>query len=286
MSARAFQYLFFFLCVALLTHVQALEAVKKPPVMLAEVYQSNAIDVTQYWVSEKLDGVRARWDGRQLISRGGQVFAAPTWFIQGFPEQALDGELWIARQQFEQTLSVVRKAQPHEGWRQIKFMLFDLPEHGGPFEQRLAALKQLVTQANVPHLRLIEQFLVADNVQLMQRLDKVTAAGGEGLMLHAKSALYHSGRSGNLLKLKKYQEGEATVIGYRPGKGKLTGMTGSLKVQTDDNKIFHIGSGLTNQERQNPPPLGSRINFKHQGFTRRGIPRFAVYLRMRDEIEK
>ncbi len=276
------------LCFFLLFAVSlaALEKTAKPALMLAEVYHAAGVDVRQYWISEKLDGVRARWDGKQLISRGGQVFAAPQWFTQHFPTEALDGELWIARQRFEATLSIVRKAEPHEGWRHIKFMLFDLPEHGGNFDERLTALQTIVAQARVPHLQVIEQFSVADNAELMQRLDSVTAAGGEGLMLHAKTAAYRSGRSDDLLKLKKHEESEAEVIGYRPGKGKFSGMVGSLKVRTDDGIEFYIGSGLSHQERENPPPIGSRINFKHQGYTRRGIPRFAVYLRKRDAIEK
>jgi len=274
----------FFACCVLATH--ALEKIDKPSVMLAEVYQAAGMDVTQYWVSEKLDGVRARWDGKQLISRGGQLFAVPDWFTQGFPNTVLDGELWIGRKRFEDTLSVVSKTKPHEGWKKIKFMLFDLPEHGGTFDERLKALQKTIKQAQVPHLQVIDQFIVADNTELMQRLDSITLAGAEGLMLHAKTALYHSGRSDDLLKLKKHDENEAEVIGYRPGKGKFTGMVGSLKVRMDNGKVFYIGSGLSNQERQTPPPIGSRINFKHQGHTKRGIPRFAVYLRMRDAIEK
>lgn len=277
---------FLWLLLLLAISTQAVEKTTKPAVMLAQVYHEAGVDVKQYWISEKLDGVRARWDGKQLISRGGQLFATPAWFVQGFPAEPLDGELWMARQRFEDTLSIVRKAQPHAGWRHIKFMLFDLPEHGGVFDERLKALQAIVAQAQVAHLQVIEQFTVADNAELMQRLDSVTRAGGEGLMLHAKTAEYRSGRSDDLLKLKKHQENEAVVIGYRPGKGKFSGMVGSLKVRMDDGKEFYIGSGLSNQERETPPPIGSRINFKHQGYTQRGIPRFAVYLRMRDVIEK
>ena len=266
--------------------VHALDKTTKPPVMLAEVYTASGRDVSEYWVSEKLDGVRARWDGERLLSRGGLIFAAPDWFTQGFPKQALDGELWIARQRFEDTVSIVRRVQPHEGWRAITFMLFDLPEHGGMFSERLSALQTLVNTATIPHLQVIEQFTATDNAELLQRLEMVTAQGGEGLMLHARQARYHSGRSDDLLKLKKYDEGEAEVIGYRPGKGRLKGMVGSLKVRTDDGIIFHVGSGLKDKDRQNPPPVGSRIDFKHQGFTRKGKPRFAVFLRARDEIEK
>ncbi len=274
-----------FLAFCVQSNLYALEKTTKPSVMLPQVYEQG-IDVTRYWVSEKLDGVRARWNGQQLISRGGQVFAAPAWFIQDFPTQALDGELWMGRQRFEDVLSVVRKAQPHKGWESVKFMLFDMPEQDGTFEQRLKALQSLVARLSTPYLQVIEQFEVADEAALMQRLQQTTNNGGEGLMLHAKTAQYRSGRSSDILKLKIHTESEAEVIGYRPGKGRFKGMVGSLKVRTDEGLVFHIGSGLNHQERQHPPPIGSRINFKHQGFTKNGIPRFAVFLRIRDVIEK
>ena len=55
---------------------------KSPDLMLAKIYADN-IDVTQYWVSEKLDGVRAHWDGKQLISRGGKVFEYQGFLFSG-----------------------------------------------------------------------------------------------------------------------------------------------------------------------------------------------------------
>lgn len=260
------------------------EDAQKPDLMLAEVYRDD-IDVRRYWVSEKLDGVRARWNGKRLISRGGHLFAVPEWFTQGFPEVPLDGELWIGRRRFADTLSVVRRETPHDGWRAVKLMLFDLPAHPGNFGQRLQALQALVEETQAPYLAVIEQFRVADNETLLERLRQVTEEGGEGLMLHAETALYRSGRSADLLKLKTVSEGDAEVVGYRPGKGRLSGMTGSLKVRLDNGIEFHIGSGLTDAQRRNPPPLGSRIRFRYQGLTKNKIPRFAVFVRVRDGIE-
>ncbi len=258
------------------------EATDRPNVMLAEMYQQG-VDVRQYWVSEKLDGVRARWDGHHLISRSGHVFSAPSWFIDGFPDIALDGELWMARGRYEDTSSIVRKKVPHTGWRNIRLMVFDLPEHGGTFDQRLLAMRGLTELANSPYLAVIEQRTVNSNLELQQWLQKVLDQGGEGLMLHRKTAQYVRGRTNNLLKLKPLMDAEATVIGYRPGNGQFAGQVGSLKVVTDQGVVFYIGSGLTNEQRRNPPPVQSRITFRHQGFTRNGIPRFPVFLRIRDE---
>ncbi len=272
---------FFIVCLGALLLSSAL-AGDKPGIMLAEIYQQG-IDVSQYWVSEKLDGVRARWDGKQLLSRNGQVFATPAWFTKDFPSIPLDGELWIGRERFEETASVVRKQQPHEGWRTVRLMVFDLPEHGGAFDERVFAMKHIATQIHSPHLTIIEQETFASEEALRQRLQEVLAQGGEGLMLHRKIARYASGRSQDLLKLKPFTDAEATVIGYRPGKGKFSGHVGSLKVQTDQGTVFFIGTGLSDAQRRDPPPLQSRITFRYQGFTKNGIPRFPVFLRIRDK---
>jgi len=254
----------------------------KPDIMLADIYE-RGIEVTAYWISEKLDGVRARWNGTQLISRGGKVFATPKWFTQGFPAFPMDGELWIERGRYEDVSSIVRKQQPHDGWRSVRLMIFDLPEHRGNFDERVWTMRNIVDQSVAPYLAMIEQSLVANEIELQQRLQAVIHQGGEGLMLHKKTARYASGRSHDLLKLKPYSDAEATVIGYRPGKGKFLGKVGSLQVRTDKGKIFFVGTGLSDEERRHPPPLNSRITFRHQGFTKNDIPRFPVFLRIRDE---
>lgn len=257
----------------------------KPALMLASRYHED-IDVRDYWVSEKLDGVRARWDGSHLVSRGGYLFTAPSWFIEEFPSTPVDGELWIGRGKYEEVSAVVRKMTPHDGWKRVRLMVFDLPQHNGRFTRRLELMRLLVEQSASPYLAVINQYRVADNGELMQRLQSVIDDGGEGLMLHRATALYRNGRSDDLLKLKKFSDAEATVIGYRPGRGKFAGMTGSLKVRNDDGVVFFVGSGLTLQQRADPPPISSRITYRYQGFTKNGVPRFAVFLRVRNENPK
>ena len=110
--------------------VIAVVAEDKPALLLAETYNPD-IDLAAYWVNEKLDGVRAFWDGEKLISRGGGTFAAPSWFTAGFPAVALDGELWVGRKRFEETASIVSRHAPHDGWRQVRCMVFDVPEDPG-----------------------------------------------------------------------------------------------------------------------------------------------------------
>lgn len=252
-----------------------------PPLLLAKPYTDD-IDVRDYWVSEKLDGVRAYWDGRRLLSRRGNVFQAPAWFIEGFPPHPLDGELWLGRGAFEATVSAVRKQRPVAAeWRQLSYQVFELPGAAGDFSQRLARLERIVTAVNSPYLKLIPHQRLKDQAALQGKLDEVVAGGGEGLMLHRADSLYETGRGAALLKLKTYEDAEAVVIAHLPGKGRNLGRLGALLVEMPDGKQFKIGSGFSDQERENPPPLGALVTYKYYGLSRRGIPRFASFLRIR-----
>ncbi len=255
-----------------------------PDVLLSQVYKQG-IDVNEYWVSEKLDGVRARWDGQQFISRQGNIFHSPEWFTTDFPTQALDGELWIKRNSFEQVVSTVRTHTPKDtAWQKIRYMVFDLPESTAIFSDRLKTLKSIISNVDSPYLKLITQFRVGSHSSLMNKLQEVTQAGGEGLMLHHGDSLYFGGRSDALLKLKRFQDAEADVIGHLPGKGKFTGMLGALLVRTADGKHLRVGTGFSNTERKNPPPVGASITYKYYGKTRNGVPKFASFLRVRKSI--
>jgi DNA ligase-1 len=253
------------------------------PQQLATLYQDDLL-VKNYWISEKLDGIRARWNGSALITRNGNIINAPAWFVKNLPKQTLDGELWLDRNSFEKTASIVLRKSPNQGWQNIKFMLFDLPEHKGNFSQRLTELKVLVHAVATPHLQVIPQFKLADQNQLMLKLDELVAQGAEGLMLHYQEAYYQDGRSENLLKLKKHQDAEATVIAHISGKGKYKSMLGSLLVELENDLQFKIGSGFSDMQRRNPPPIGTIITFKYFGLTARGIPRFASFLRIKPTI--
>lgn len=255
-----------------------------PAALLANVANAD-IDPAPYLVSEKYDGVRAIWDGKALRSRSGNAFNAPAWFIAKLPSQRLDGELWLGRGQFEKLSGYVRKTTPvDEEWRQFKYMVFELPDAPGTFEQRYQQIKQIVAKANWPQLVAVEQFHLADNAALKRKLNEVVSAGGEGLMLHLADALYITGRNDALLKLKPLNDTEATVIGYVPGKGKYTGMMGALQVEMADGKRFQIGTGFTDAVRANPPAIGTLITFTYRGLTKNGLPRFASYLRVREKF--
>ena len=266
-----------------LAPAQAEAPAPHPPALLLAETTNGKLDTTPYWVSEKLDGVRAFWDGRQLRFRSGNPVPAPAWFTAALPPQALDGELWIARERFEQVSGIVRTDPPNDrDWKQVRYMVFELPDAPGSFTERIARMRTIVAQAHVPWLQMVEQFRVADPAALKQHLDRVVREGGEGLMLHRADAPYRTGRQDVLLKLKPWQDAEATVVGYTPGKGKYLGLTGALTMQMPDGKTFRIGTGLSDALRRNPPPIGTRVTYRYQALTQAGVPRFARYLRVRE----
>jgi DNA ligase-1 len=254
---------------------------KTPPEIQLAVTYNKDINVSEYWVSEKLDGIRARWDGQQLISRGGKLFHAPAWFTAYFPAEVLDGELWIGRGRFEKTASVVLTNKPTVDWRRVKFMLFDLPHHPGRFSERLIKMKKIVVLIDSAYLAVIPQFRINNQKELMLKLDRMVSAGAEGLMLHHQDAYYQTKRNPELLKLKKYQDAEATVVAHIAGKGKYINMLGSLLVKLESGIKFKIGSGFSDLQRITPPPIGSVVTFKFYGKTANNIPRFASFIRMK-----
>ncbi len=274
----AFRLIAIVICFASFVYAQSAE----PRALLANVANAD-IDPTPYLVSEKYDGVRALWDGKALRTRAGNVIAAPAWFTAKLPPQPLDGELWMARGQFEKLSGAVRKTTPVEGeWRQIKYMIFELPDALGTFAERDERIKQIVAATNFAQLVAVEQFRLADNATLKRKLDEVVRAGGEGLMLHRADAPYITGRNDALLKLKPLNDTEAKVIAHVPGKGKYTGMMGALQVELADGKRFQIGTGFTDAVRANPPAIGATVTFTYRGLTNNGLPRFASFLRVRD----
>lgn len=258
-----------------------------PSLLLAEVYKPG-MPLAGWWISEKYDGMRARWDGQQLWSRGGERIVAPAWFTAGWPAQPMDGELWAGRARFEFTVSTVRRQQPEDkDWREIRFMVFDLPAHAGTFDERLSALKRLLplpAPAAAPWLVPVAQQPATTHAALMALRDKTVKLGGEGLMLHRGASLYRGERNGDLLKVKPHQDAEAVVVGHVPGRGKHAGRLGALQVRLPDGRSFRLGSGFTDAQRRAPPAIGATVTYRHDGYNASGLPRFARFVRERPDL--
>jgi len=254
-----------------------------PPVELVDVYHGG-VDLSRYWVSEKFDGVRGYWNGHQMLTRGGTVVHVPTWFTKSWPDTPLDGELWVGYGKFSRASAIIRTADANDpAWHEVTYHVFDLPAHGGDFDARVPAIRNTVAAIGDPWVVTIRQYHVANEKQLYAELKRVVDKGGEGLVLHRGDAAYRAGRGVGLLKLKPYEDAEARVVAIRPGRGRLEGKMGSLEVRTQDGRRFSIGSGFSDDDRTNPPPVGSWVTYRFNGLTASGLPRFARFMRRRPD---
>lgn len=252
--------------------------------MLPQIYRHEQ-NIMGWWMSEKLDGVRGYWDGERLWSKNGQPFYPPTQFTQELPPFALEGELWAGRNRFEFTTATVLRQQPHPGWLELKFAIFDVPQQDKTFRQRIALAQQWFQHHPSSYAFVIEQIPINSEHHLQQEQQRISDLGGEGLIARDPNALYTAGRSHSICKIKPYQDDEAMVIGHINGNGRNSGHLGALVVQKPDGITFKIGTGFSQSERENPPPVGTTITYKYNGFYNSGIPKFPVFLRLRSDNE-
>ncbi len=246
-----------------------------PEVMLLKVYKDQ--NITGWVMSEKLDGIRAYWDGKHLYTRHGNIINAPKWFLAKYPPFAIDGELWTKRGDFENISSIVLAKTPGEGWRKIKHMIFDVPDAKGNLFERLNKLKPYTNDV----IKIIPQIKIKSKKHLQKFFESVVKNGGEGVVVRDPYAKYERKRSSKILKLKPFTDDECEVVGYTKGKGKYEGLIGALKCRLKDGRIIKIGSGLSVEERKNPPKIGDIITFKYNSLTKNKLPRFPVFLKIR-----
>ncbi|MBO6933684.1 MAG: DNA ligase [Deltaproteobacteria bacterium] len=254
-----------------------------PKVLLAESFDPDVHDPSGWWMSEKLDGVRAWWDGKRFISRQGNEYFAPEWFTEGLPDHPLDGELFGGRGEFQRTVSIARRADRSKEWSELSYVIFDGPELGGPFENRLAQLSELVEAHAWKHAKVLEHTLCDGLDALKRELARIEALGGEGLMLRKPASTYVHGRSESLLKVKSFFDAEARVIGHEAGRGKHKGRLGALRVVLKEGTEFKVGTGFSDAERADPPPIGAIVTFRYQELTKAGVPRFPTYVGVRHD---
>jgi DNA ligase-1 len=252
----------------------------EPPLLLAETWDF-ATDPAGWWLSEKLDGVRAYWDGTRFISRLGNQFFAPTWFTAHFPKVPLDGELWGGRKLFQKTVGIVKRQDESAAWKELKYVVFDAPSHGGVFEERVAFIEETVGRLGIEWLEACEHARCESVDQLKAELARVEALGGEGLMCRQPKSPYVAGRSSTLLKVKSFHDTEARIVDHVAGMGKHKGRLGSLLVELPDGTRFNVGTGFSDRERDDPPPIGAIITFRYQELSNTGVPRFPSYVGVR-----
>lgn len=255
-----------------------------PPLLLAESWD-GVQDPTGWLLSEKLDGVRAYWDGQQFLSRQGNLFHAPDFFLKGLPTTPLDGELWLGRKLFQKTVGVVRRQDKSDHWKDLRFVVFDAPALELGFEKRLDHLRESIVGVN-PYVAIHEHVACQGVEHLRQELSRLEALGAEGVMLRRPGSKYESGRSSTLLKVKSFHDSEAKVTGHQEGGGRHKGRLGALLVELEDGTKFAVGTGFSDAERESPPAIGSVITFRYQELSEAGVPRFPSYVGVREAAEK
>jgi len=254
-----------------------------PQLLLAHRWK-NDIDIEGWWMSEKLDGVRAYWDGSRFWSRLGNEYLAPAWFTEKFPSMPMDGELFVGRGQFQRTVSIVRRQDRSDDWKEVKFLVFDAPTEHATFEERIRTIEAVLSATGSPYVQACAHWMCDDVDHLDEELARVEALGAEGLMLRQPGSPYQGGRSWTLLKVKSFWDAEAKVIGHQEGTGKHMGRLGAVMAQLPSGVTFKVGTGFTDQQRENPPAIGSLITFRYQELTNAGVPRFPSFIGERIDL--
>ncbi len=264
------------------------DAAKKAKFELLKLSEYKGQNVGGWLASEKLDGVRAYWDGRNLLSRNGKILAAPGGWSAHFPPFALDGELYTSRGEFEKIQSIVMDKTPNvTAWSEVKFYVFDVPEAGGGLLERLSELEKFIAknpQAG-QNLEIIKQIKVKDNAEFEAFAKHIIAEGGEGAVAREPNVPYERKRSKNALKYKKFKDAECEVTAINAGAGKYAGLMGSVTCKAIGNEglnsgsgekakdgvKFKVGSGFSDRDRANPPKIGSIITYKYQNLTAKRV---------------
>lgn len=240
----------------------------------------NDQNINGWLISEKLDGIRGYWDGKNLYTKNGNRINTPNNFTKNFPPFALDGELWSKRDDFEFIQATVLDEHPSNDWNKISFNIFEVPNTQGNFQKRLHKAKLWFSQHPNKYIKIIPQKVCKDENHLLKELDKIVKLKGEGIIVKDSTQDYHTGRSPYILKVKKVQDMEGKIIGYNfRDDGKTLK---SFQVKLHNGVIFNLGGGLTDYQRKNALSIGKIVTFKYYGFTKYGKPKFASFLRVRE----
>lgn len=255
-----------FICISLFSF-----EVQKP-----KIYTEQ--NISGWYMSEKLDGIRAYWDGKNLYTKNGNVINTPKDFTKNFPSFELDGELWSKRGDFENIQSIVLDKTPSSKWKELTYNIFEVPNTKGDFLTRLQKAKDWFNKHSNKNVNIIKQIKCEDEEHLITFLDEIIQLKGEGIIVKDGSKDYHTGRTPYSLKVKKFLDMEGLVVGYNL---KKDGSFKSLQVKIKGDIVFNLGGGFTKKQKQNPPKIGENVTFKYYGFTKKGKPKFASFLRTR-----
>jgi DNA ligase-1 len=189
------------------------------------------------------------------------------------------------RKKFQRTVSIVRRQDKTDLWKEIRYVVFDAPRLQKGFEERIEFVQEIVRASKSPYAQAHEHQRCAGLDHLRQELARLEALGGEGLMLRQAGSRYEGGRSATLLKVMSFHDAEARVLKHQEGAGRHKGRLGALLVEMADGTTFSVGTGYSDAEREDPPPVGSWITFRFQELSEGGVPRFPSYVGIRPDAQ-
>ncbi|HUS59451.1 MAG TPA: hypothetical protein VM141_12440 [Planctomycetota bacterium] len=211
----------------------------------------------------------------------------------------VDGELYNHeyRDKFEQLTHFIRQSESKTGCEIVQYHVYDLPSDGGDdcvsggatFRERYETLCDLfVENPKGSPLKLVETREVANEDELMLAFEDFLAQGYEGAIARNADGLYVNKRSYDLLKIKKFDDGEFTCIRVEEGKGKMAGhavfvcqLPGSYEEFKAKMKGDH--AELAKYFKHPELVIGKEVTVKYQGLTGKNkVPRFPVALRIRE----
>lgn len=270
--------------IAALLLTGSVAAAARPPEPLTPRPYHPGLPLTEYWVREQFQGVRAYWDGQRLLNTAGEPMPAPPGFTRDFPATPLEGALWMGRGATGRLFEILGRRRPDMNqWRHLYFMAFDVPAHPGPFETRLRALEHLLRDTPAAHLRLAPYVNAGSDAELHRHLERVIAAGGQGLVLYHRDAPYRHPGSDDILALRPQQQGEARVVAIITEAGRHHNAMTGLLVETASGRHLRLREGFSAALRARPPPIGSVVRYAYRGQTPQGAPRSPRFLEVRRE---
>lgn len=263
--------------------------------------QRYAVDPKGWWVSEKLDGIRAIWTGKELMTRHGRKIHAPEWFYDEFPKNiALDGELYLGRNKFNVVQMTVMDHHKNKYlWEKIEYHVFDIPDATYlTFEEVQYILKNYLS-TSCKYLKVIHQTQVKDLDQLLELQKILVSQGAEGTMLRKPGSSYRVGETSNLLKFKSQMDSNqmvhllddnAIITGYKYNYDILEDgmpiMRSILckwedKIKFPYDPEFSVSHHITKAEKrgdyQSRFPIGHKVKILYNQLFESQKPRFPRY---------
>jgi len=239
-------------------------------------------DPKGYWITEHIRGLRALWNGQNMLDNTGKQLSIPTWFTADLPaNKQLDGQLYAGRARYDHLQRIVVKGNPGhpvDDWRDVSYEVFDLVDNSHApkgFEDRYEELRSLESISSLSWINVVDYEKCQSAKHLTTRYNEVRNLSGEGLILQ-KPGTENEGPDGDISRKtfrreisKTYKcvpltEFEAVVIGHLAAKTKREAGCGGLRCKLHNstrNAVFLVERGLTDDMRQNPPQIVSTTSY-------------------------